>query len=122
VRGRPGLNHVLHGELPCDPEKVLGRSRGLEKRRRSELDGGGPAAAAGTRVLANGWLGLNNKQLGEVLWCTGKAEALGCVRKATGIWCSPSGGNGGRRRLGWKRVRARDGRGWLISVREGRLG
>jgi hypothetical protein len=72
VRERPGLNHVLHGELPCDREKVLGRSRGLEKRRRSELDGGGPAAAAGTRALANGWLSLNNKKLGEVLWCTGK--------------------------------------------------
>jgi hypothetical protein len=72
VRKRPRLNHVLHGELTCDPEKVLGRSRGLEKRQRSELDGGGPAAAAGTRVPANGWLGLNNKKLGEVLWCTGK--------------------------------------------------
>jgi hypothetical protein len=72
VRKRPGINHVLHGELPCDLEKVLGRSRGLEKRRRSELAGGGPAAAAGTRVPANGWLGSNNKQLGEVLWYTGK--------------------------------------------------
>jgi hypothetical protein len=41
MREKPGLNHVLHGELPCDPEKVLGRSQGLEKRRRSELDGGG---------------------------------------------------------------------------------
>jgi hypothetical protein len=46
VRGRPRLKHVMHGELPCDPEKVLGRSRGLEKRRRSELDGGGLAATA----------------------------------------------------------------------------
>jgi hypothetical protein len=72
VRGRPGLNHVLHGELPCDSKKVLGRSRGSEKRRRSDLDGGGPAAATGTRVPANGWLDLHNKQLGEVLWCTGK--------------------------------------------------
>jgi hypothetical protein len=71
VRERPGLNHVLHGELPCDPEKVPSRSRGLEKRQRSELDGGGPAAAAGTRTLANGWLSLNNMQLGEVLWYTG---------------------------------------------------
>jgi hypothetical protein len=48
VREKPGLNHVLHGELSCDPEKALGRSPGLEKRRRGELDGGGPAAAAGT--------------------------------------------------------------------------
>jgi hypothetical protein len=72
VRERLRLNHMLHGELPCDPEKVLGRSPGLEKRRRSELDGGGPAAAAGTRVPAKVWLGLINKQLREVLWCTGK--------------------------------------------------
>jgi hypothetical protein len=41
VREGPGLNHVLHGELPCDPGKVPDRSLGLEKRRRSELDGGG---------------------------------------------------------------------------------
>jgi hypothetical protein len=45
----------------------------LEKRRRSELDGGGSAAAAGTRVPATGWLVLNNKQLGEVLWYIGKS-------------------------------------------------
>jgi hypothetical protein len=75
VRERPGLNHVLHGELPCDPEKVPGRSRGLEKRRRSELDDDGPAAAAGTRAPANGWLSLNNTQLGEVLWYTGKGRS-----------------------------------------------
>jgi hypothetical protein len=67
VREGPGLNHVLHGELPCDPEKVLGKSPGLEKRRRSELDGGGPVAATGTRVLAKVWLDLINKRLGEVL-------------------------------------------------------
>jgi hypothetical protein len=72
VREGPGLNHVLHGELPCDLEKVLGRSPGLEKRRRGELDSGGTAAAAGTRVPAKVWLDLINKQLGEVLWCTGK--------------------------------------------------
>jgi hypothetical protein len=72
VRERPGLNHVLHGDFPRDQEKVPGRSQGLEKRRRSELDGGGPAAAAGTRAPVNGWLRLNNTQLGEVLWCTGK--------------------------------------------------
>jgi hypothetical protein len=60
VRERLGINHVLHGELPCDPEKVPGRSRGLEKWRRSKLDAGGPAAAAETRAPANGWLILNN--------------------------------------------------------------
>jgi hypothetical protein len=31
VRERLGLNHVLHEELSCDLEKVLGRSPGLEK-------------------------------------------------------------------------------------------
>jgi hypothetical protein len=61
VREGPWLNHVLHGELPCDPGKALDRSLGLEKRRRSELDGGGPAAAEGTRVPANARLGLHNK-------------------------------------------------------------
>jgi hypothetical protein len=44
----------------------------LEKRRRGELDGGGPAAVVGTRVPANVWLGLINQRLGEVLWCTKK--------------------------------------------------
>jgi hypothetical protein len=67
VREGPGLNHVLHGELPCDPVKALGRSPGLEKRRRGELDGGDPAAAAGSRVPAKVWLGSINKRLGEVL-------------------------------------------------------
>jgi hypothetical protein len=72
VRGWPGLNHVLHGELPCDPGKVPGRSRGVEKRRRSELDGSGLAAAAGARTPTKGWLSLINTWLGEVLWFTGK--------------------------------------------------
>jgi hypothetical protein len=63
---------MLHGELPCDPEKVPSRSQGLEKWQMGKLDGGGPAAAAGTRAPANGWLSLNNTQLGEVLWYTGK--------------------------------------------------
>jgi hypothetical protein len=61
AREGAGLIHVLHGELPCDLGKALGRSPGLENRRRGELDGGGPAAAAGTRVPANVWLGLINK-------------------------------------------------------------
>jgi hypothetical protein len=42
-------------------------SPGLEKRQRGELDGGGPAAAAGTWVPAKVWLGSINKRLGEVL-------------------------------------------------------
>jgi hypothetical protein len=64
---RTGLNHVLHEELPCDLGKALGRSPGLENQRMGELDGGGPAAAAGARVPAIAWLGLINKRLGEVL-------------------------------------------------------
>jgi hypothetical protein len=67
MREGAGLNHVLHRELPCDLGKALGRSPGLENRRRGELDGGGPVAAAGTRVPTNVWLGLINKRLGEVL-------------------------------------------------------
>jgi hypothetical protein len=60
VREGPGLNHARHGELPCDPGEVPDRSLGLEERRRSELDGGGPAAAAEARAPANGWLSLIN--------------------------------------------------------------
>jgi hypothetical protein len=105
---------VLHGELPCDPGKALGRSPGLEKRRRGELDGGGPAAAAGTRVPANVWLDLINKRLGEVLWCT---------RKSLGAWVRE---DGDRKRVHTERrqwrvaatrveARAREGdRGWLM--------
>jgi hypothetical protein len=72
VRGWPGLNHVLSRKLPCIPRKVPGKSRSLEKWRRSELDGGGPAAAAGARAPAKGWLSMINTWLGEVLWFTGK--------------------------------------------------
>jgi hypothetical protein len=39
-------------------------------------------AAAGTRVPANAWLGLINKRLGEVLWCT---------RKSLGAWVREDG-------------------------------
>jgi hypothetical protein len=67
------LNHVLHGELPCDLGKALGRSPGLENRRRGELDGGGPAAAAGARAPAIVQLGLINKRLKELLGCTRKS-------------------------------------------------
>jgi hypothetical protein len=111
VREGAGLNHVLHGELPCDPGKALGRSPGLEKRRRGEFDGGGSAAAAGTRVPANVWLGLINKRLGEVLWCT---------RKSLGAWVREDGD--------WKRVHT-ERRQWRaaaaraeVRAREGRPG
>jgi hypothetical protein len=40
------------------------------------------------------------------------------VRAATGRGFTPGGANGGRRWLGRKRVRTRDGRGWLISAWE----
>jgi hypothetical protein len=44
----------------------------LEKRRRSELDGGSPAAAAEARAPTKRQLSLINTWLGEVLWFTGK--------------------------------------------------
>jgi hypothetical protein len=67
VRGWPGLNHGLPRKLPCNPRKVPGKPRSLDKWRRSELDGGGPAAAAEARAPAKGWLSVINTWLGEVL-------------------------------------------------------
>jgi hypothetical protein len=61
------LNNVLPRELPCGLGKTLGRSPGAEGRRRGELDGDSPAAAAGARALATVRLGLINKRLGELL-------------------------------------------------------
>jgi hypothetical protein len=52
VREGAGLNHVPHGELPCDLGEALSGCLGSGNRQRGELDGGGPAAAAGTRVPA----------------------------------------------------------------------
>jgi hypothetical protein len=46
VREGEMLNNVLHWEPPCGLGKALGRSPGAEDRRRGELGGGGPAAAA----------------------------------------------------------------------------
>jgi hypothetical protein len=60
------LNNVLPRELPCGLGMMLGRSPGAENRRRGELDGGGPTAAAGARAPAIVWLGLINKRLGEL--------------------------------------------------------
>jgi hypothetical protein len=117
--GRAGLNHVLDGELPCDLGKALSSCLGSGNRRRCELDGGGPAAVAGTRVPANVWLGLINKRLGEVLWCT---------RKSLGVWVRE---DGDRKRVhterrqwrtaaarGEVRVRAGSDRGGFIWVLE----
>jgi hypothetical protein len=67
VREGAGLNHVLHGEVPCDLGKALSGCLGSEDRRRGEFGGGGPAATAGARVPAIMWLGLIKKRLGEVL-------------------------------------------------------
>jgi hypothetical protein len=87
VREGAGLNHVLHGELPWDLGKALSSCLGSRNRQRCELDGGGLAAAARTRVPANVWLSLINKRLGEVLWCT---------RKSLGVWVR---GDGDRKRV-----------------------
>jgi hypothetical protein len=122
VREGAGLNHVLHGELPCDLGKVLSSCLGSGNRRRGELDGGGPAAAAGTRVPAIVLPGLLNKQLGEVLWCTRKS--LGAGVSEDGDW---EGVHTGRRQ--WRtaaarvEARAREGRPGLAYKRAGgRLG
>jgi hypothetical protein len=69
-----GLNHVLHRKLPCGLGKMLGRRLGSEDRQRGELGGGGLAAAAEARAPAIVRLGLINKQLGELLWCTRKGS------------------------------------------------
>jgi hypothetical protein len=67
VRKGAVLNNVLHWELPCGLGKMLGRSPGAEDRRRGELVGGGPAAAARARTPAIVRLDLINKRLGELL-------------------------------------------------------
>jgi hypothetical protein len=74
VKTGAGLNHVLHGKLPCGLGKMLGSRLGSEDRRRGELGGGGPAAAAETRAPAIVRLDLINKRLGELLWCTRKGS------------------------------------------------
>jgi hypothetical protein len=113
---------MLHGELPCDPGKVPNRSLGLEKRRRSELDDGGPAAAAEARTPANGWLSMINTWLGKVLWFTGKGWSSWVREENDWSTVLIEWRQWRRRRLGQRRVRARDGEDWLISTREGQLG
>jgi hypothetical protein len=94
----------------------------LEKRRRSEHDGGGPAAAAEARTPAKGWLSLTNTWLWEVLWLTGKGWSSWVCEEIN--WRTVLT----ERRQWWaaaarqERVRARDGEDRLISTREGRLG
>jgi hypothetical protein len=67
------LNDALPRELPCGLGKMPGRSPGAEDRRRGELGGRGPAAAAGTRAPVIVRLGLIDKWLGELLRCTRKS-------------------------------------------------
>jgi hypothetical protein len=94
----------------------------LEKRRRSELDGGGLAAAAEARTPANGWLSLINTWLGEVLWFTDKGWSSWVCEKIN--WSTVL-----TERRQWRTaagrqecVRAIEGEDRLISAREGRLG
>jgi hypothetical protein len=100
VKTGAGLKHVLHGKLPCGLGKTLGRSPGSEDRRRGELGGGGPAAAAGTRAPAIVRLGLINKRLGEL---------LGCTRKGSGA----CGGEG----VDWREVRTGGANGGMTVAR-----
>jgi hypothetical protein len=94
----------------------------LQKRRRSELDGGGPAAAAEARAPVKGWLSLINTWLKEVLWFTGKGWSSWVreeIKWSTVLterrqWRTAAARQG--------RVRARIGEDRLISAREGRLG
>jgi hypothetical protein len=74
VKTGAGINHLLHGKLPCGLGKTLGRRLGSEDRWRGELGDGGPVAAAGTRAPAIMRLGLINKRLGELLGCTRKGS------------------------------------------------
>jgi hypothetical protein len=67
VRKGAVLNNVPHREFPCGLGKMLGRCLGSGDRRRSELVGGGPAAAAGAQTPTIVRLGLINKRLGELL-------------------------------------------------------
>jgi hypothetical protein len=91
------LNNVLHQELPCGLGKMLGRSPGAEDRRRGELDGGGPAAAAGARTPAIVRLGLINTRLGELLGCTRKSIGACGGEGVNGRKVCTGGANGGRR-------------------------
>jgi hypothetical protein len=50
VREGDGLNHVLHGELPCDLGKALSSCLGSGNRRRCELDGGRGNSGSGECV------------------------------------------------------------------------
>jgi hypothetical protein len=116
VKTGAGLNHMLHGKLPCSLGKMLGRRLGSGDQQRGELGGGGPAAAAEARAPAAAaearaleimWLGLINKRLGEILWCT---------RKGSGA-CGGEGIDWRVVRTGRRQWRNDEARGWCACAR-----
>jgi hypothetical protein len=120
MREGTGLNHVLHRKLPCDLGKVLGRSLGLENRRRGELYSGGSATAVGTRAPAIVRLGLINKRLRELLGCTRKSLSARGSGSVDWREVHTGGANGGTTVA---RGGAREGRPGLAYKRAGgRLG
>jgi hypothetical protein len=116
------LNNVLHRKLPCGLGKMLGRSLDSEDRRRGEFGNGGPAAATRARTPAIVRLGLINKRLGELLWCTRKSsEACGGVG-VNGRKVCTGGANGRTVELGWRCARAKEPLGRVFIDAGGRLG
>jgi hypothetical protein len=102
------LNNVLHRKLPCGQGKMLGRSLDSEDRRRGEFGNGGLAAATGARALAIVRLGLINKRLGELLWCTRKSSEACGGEGVNGRKVCTGGANGGTAELGWRCARAKE--------------
>jgi hypothetical protein len=101
---------------------MLGRSQGAEDRQRGELGGGGPAAAAGTRVPAIVRLVLINKWLRELLGFTRKCLS---ARGSGGVdWreMHTDGANGGTL-VAWAHASVCEERPGLAYMRVGgRLG
>jgi hypothetical protein len=116
------LNNVLHRELPCGLGKMLGRCLGSEDRRRSELVGGGPAATAEARAPAIVRLGLINKRLGELLWCTRKSSEACGGEGVNGRKVCTGGANGGRRGSVADARSHEERPGWVFIDAGGRLG
>jgi hypothetical protein len=52
VREGAGINHVLHGELPCDLGKALSSCLCSGNRQRCELDGGGRGNSGSSECVA----------------------------------------------------------------------
>jgi hypothetical protein len=109
------LNNALPRELPCSLEKTPGRSPSPEDRRRGELGGGGRGnSGSGDRAAwldqhaARGATGVHKEEL-KRSWEWGRRLEGGAHRRRQ--WWDDGGS-------GRMRVRARNGRGWLISARE----